>query len=297
LHSPPYPRRPIGAHAPYTGGKAASALRHAAATASEVIQIFAGNPRGWARPRTDPAQDAALREQAGAAGMPVFVHAPYLINVGSPDPLLAERSAGALRHALRRAREIGARGVVVHTGSATDGDRDAGLRRSARLLLPLLDDLDRDSGTAGPCLLLEPMAGQGHMLCGALVELEPYLDALRWHPRAAVCLDTCHAFAAGHDLAADGSGVGPMLAALRAATRDPGGRLRLVHANDSTDPCGSRRDHHANIGEGAIGLAPFRELLAHPMTEGVPFVVETPGGVRGHAADVAALRALRGSPR
>ena len=106
------------------------------------------------------------------------------------------RYAAAVGYSLRRAREIGARGVVVHTGSAVAGDKDAALHRVCECLLPLLDAIGDD----GPDLLLEPMAGQGQMLCAALPDLEPYLDALDWHPRAAVCLDTCHAFAAGHDL-------------------------------------------------------------------------------------------------
>jgi deoxyribonuclease-4 len=130
------------------------------------------------------------------------------------------------------------------------------------------------------------------MLCAALAELEPYLDALDWHPRARVCLDTCHAFAAGHDLTRP-RGTWRALRALQAATRDPGGRLRLIHANDSKDGCGSRRDRHESIGRGRIGSAGFASLLRHPLTAGVPFVVETPGGERGHARDIAVLRALR----
>jgi deoxyribonuclease-4 len=142
----------------------------------------------------------------------VFVHAPYLVNVGSPDPLVRERSVAAIRRSLRRGRDIGARGVVVHTGSAVGSDRDKALGRVRECLLPLLDELRDDD----PDLLLEPMAGQ--TLCAALPDLEPYLDRLDWHPRAGVCLDTCHAFAAGHDLATPGdrSGHARDVAALRA---------------------------------------------------------------------------------
>jgi deoxyribonuclease IV len=284
--------RPIGAHARVTGGLAAGSLRYAAAVGAEAIQVFVSNPRGWAASPADPGQEAALREHVAATGLPVFVHAPYLVNPGSPDPLTRDRSVAAIRHSLRRGRDVGARGAVVHTGSAVDGDRRAALRRVRECLLPLLDEI----GDGGPDLLLEPMAGQGQMLCAALPELEPYLDALDWHPRVGVCLDTCHAFAAGHDLAAP-RGAGRALRALQAATGDPGGRLRLVHANDSKDACGSRRDRHEAIGAGQIGLAGFGALLRHPVTRGVPFVVETPGGQAGHARDVAALRALRDAGR
>ena len=105
-----------------------------------------------------------------------------------------------------------------------------------------------------------------------------------------MCLDTCHAFAAGHDIAVPG-GVRTMLNALvRAVGR---GRLKLVHANDSKDRLGSKRDRHATIGTGQIGADPFAELFRHPATRGVPVIVETPGGIDGQASDIALLKSLR----
>jgi deoxyribonuclease IV len=281
------PARPlIGAHVPVSGrsrtGGEHPALACAAAVGAEVIQVFAANPRAWAAGPGDPARDAALRE----GGLPVFVHAPYLINLGSSDELTASRSVSALEHSIRRAEDMGARGVVVHTGSAVGADRGTALRQVARGLLPLLDKLGDD----GPDILLEPMAGQGQMLCADVSELAAYLDVLGRHPRAGVCLDTCHVFAAGHDLTAEG-GPAAMLDALARAAGP--GRVKLVHANDSAAGCGSRRDRHANIGAGEIGPAPLRELLRHPMLADVPFVVETPGGQDAHAADIATLKALR----
>src|SRR5450756_460916 len=193
----------IGSHATVTGGLATGGLGYAAEVGAEVIQVFASNPRGWAAGPGDTAQDRALRE----SGLPVFIHAPYLINLGAGDPSVARKSADAIAHALRRGGEIGARGVVVHTGSAagwTDGvegaARESALRQIREIVLPLLDKL----GDEDPDLLLEPMAGQGQMLCARAGDLEAYLDTLERHPRAGVCLDTCHMFAAGHDLTAEG---------------------------------------------------------------------------------------------
>jgi deoxyribonuclease-4 len=271
---------PIGSHATVTGGLATGALAYAAAVEAEVIQVFVSNPRGWAAGPGSAAEDARLRE----AALPVFIHATYMINLGSGNPEVAAKSADAVAHALHRGSEIGARGVVVHTGSAVGWDRDRALRQLAELTLPLLDKLADDD----PDLLFEPMAGQGQMLCAQAGDLAEYLTALEFHPKAGVCLDTCHVFAAGHDLTADG-GVRAMLTELSAAGASD--RVKLVHANDSVLGCGTKRDRHAAIGAGQIGAAPFRELLA-ALPE-VPFVVETPGGKAGHARDIARLKGLR----
>jgi deoxyribonuclease-4 len=289
----------IGAHATVTGGLATGGLAYAAEVGAEVIQVFVSNPRGWAAGLGDAGQDRALRE----SGLGVFIHAPYLINLGSGDPAVASKSAEAIAHALRRGGEIGARGVVVHTGSAAGwarpdpggsagGGAGAGaaagraLGQIAEIVLPLLDKLGDDD----PDLLFEPMAGQGQMLCARAADLAPYLAAVERHPKAGICLDTCHLFAAGHDLTAPG-GVAAMLDELVAAAGP--GRVRLVHANDSLLGCGSKRDRHEALGAGQIGTEPFRALLAHPELADVPFVVETPGGKAGHARDIATLKGLR----
>jgi deoxyribonuclease-4 len=270
----------IGSHATVTGGLATGALSYAAEVGAEVIQVFVSNPRGWAAGPGDPGQDTRLRE----SGIPVFIHATYMINLGSGNQEVAAKSADALAHALRRGGEIGARGVVVHTGSAVGWDRPQALRQIGEIALPLLDKLGDDD----PDLLFEPMAGQGQMLCARTGDLASYLSAVEHHPKAGVCLDTCHLFAAGHDLTADG-GVAAMLGELAAA--GAGGRVKLVHANDSLLGCGSKRDRHETIGAGQIGTAPFGELLA--ALADVPFVVETPGGKAGHARDIVTLKELR----
>ena len=159
----------------------------------------------------------------------------------------------------------------------------------------MLDVLPDD----GPRLLIEPTAGGGKSLAATVEDLGPYLAALEDHPMVGVCFDTCHAWAAGHDLSVPG-GMTATLDALE-ATVGPG-RLGLVHANDSLDECGSKRDRHTTIGEGSIGVAPFAELLAHPSMAGVPVVVETPSELdgspsAGHKRDIDLLRSPPAGPR
>lgn len=280
------PPSPVGVHVPVGRGLAAGGLAYARAVGAEVVQVFVGNPRGWALPDGDHRQDTAFRDACADDGVPAYVHAPYLVNLGSPSPLTVRRSVAAVEHGLRRAAAIGACGLVVHTGSAvTSTDRAAALRQVREALLPLLD-----RAPAGPDLLVEPTAGAGQSLVATVADLGPYLDALDRHPRVGVCLDTCHAWAAGHDLAAPGG----LRRTLDTLVRVAGaGRLRLVHANDSKDPRGSGRDRHERVGHGRIGVAAFGELFRHRALRGVPVILETPGKEPEHTTDLAGLRALR----
>lgn len=283
--------RPVGAHAPTAGGLAKAALPYIDATGAEAVQVFVSNPRGWARSAGDPEQDA--RFVAGCldrGGVPVYVHASLLVNLGSPTAATVAQSTGALAHALARGAAIGARGVVFHAGSAVDEEHaGTALRQVREALLPLLDTA---AGEGWPRLLVEPSAGGGRSLAARVEQLAPFLAAVDHHPYLGVCFDTCHAWAAGHDVAAPG-GMTTTLDALVAACGPD--RLWLVHANDSRDACGSTRDRHETIGKGSIGERGFAELLAHPATAGVPVIVETPSvGPVGHDADIATLRRLRG---
>ncbi|MCP8711765.1 deoxyribonuclease IV [Streptomyces sp. AC04842] len=281
-------RNPIGSHVPVAGGLHSVGLSYARDLGAETVQVFVANPRGWATPVGNPLQDEAFRAACAEASIPAYVHAPYLINFGSHTEATVERSVESLRHSLRRGREIGALGVVVHTGSATGGrDRAVALKQVREHMLPLLDELTRDDD---PYLLLEPTAGQGASLCSLVEDLGPYVEQLDAHPKLGVCLDTCHVFAAGHDLAGPG-GAHRTLDELAATVG--AGRLKLIHANDSKDVVGAHKDRHANIGAGHIGEDPFRDLMTHPETAGVPLVIETPGGKEGHAADVERLKKLR----
>jgi deoxyribonuclease-4 len=276
----PRRRSPIGAHTSVAGGLA-QALPRAEAIGSEAIQVFVSSPRAWAPPPDDPDGDAAF---ADGCTLPVFVHAPYLINFGSPPAETLAKSSGCLEFALRRGAAIGAAGVVLHAGSAVLGNPwDEAMAQARSCLLPLLDSVPD-----APRLLIEPTAGGGGALASDASSLAAYLDALGRDERIGVCLDTCHMHAAGHDLScADG-----FAAALRAYSKAAGkGAIGLIHVNDSRDPAGSKRDRHESIGGGTIGRDAFAALFSTPAVRGVPLIVET--AEADHAADVATLKSLR----
>ncbi|HSE72001.1 MAG TPA: deoxyribonuclease IV [Nocardioidaceae bacterium] len=280
-------RNPVGTHLKVGKGLVEGAFRQAVEIGAETIQVFVGNPRGWALSAGDPRKDAAFREATGSAGMRVFIHSPYLVNLGSPTPATYERSVLSVAHNLKRAVEIGAEGVVVHTGSCvTAGSVEAAMRQVREGLLPILETLGED----GPWLLLEPTAGQGQSLCAGVDDLEAYLSALDLHPRAGICLDTCHVFAAGAPLDEPG---GTTATVDRIVEIGGPSRLRLVHANDSMDVRGAFKDRHQKIGQGHIGEQAFTELFAHPATDGVPFVLETPGSRDVDDPDIGLLKKLR----
>ena len=161
------------------------------------------------------------------------------------------------------------------------------MRRVRDGLLPLLDAVSDDSA---PWLLLEPTAGQGRSLCAGVDDLAPYLAALDFHPKAGICLDTCHVFAAGAPLDEPGGAAATLDRVVEIGGR---GRLRLIHANDSMDVRGAFRDRHQKIGEGHIGTQAFAELLSHPASKGVPFILETPGSRDVDDGQIRLLKKLR----
>jgi deoxyribonuclease-4 len=278
----------IGAHAPVAGGLAKAALPYIDATGAGAVQVFISNPRGWALSAGDPAEDEAFVDGCATRGVPAYIHASLLVNLGSPTAATVARSTETLAHALARGVSIGAAGVVFHAGSAVDAAHAPRAFRQLRAsLLPLLD---RAAEIAGPRLLVEPSAGGGRSMAARVEDLAEYLDAVDRHPWLGVCLDTCHAWAAGHDLAEPGGMSATLDTLVQVCGPD---RLRLIHANDSKDARGSVRDRHETIGAGSIGIGAFAEMFAHPAAAGVPVIVETPSeGHSGHARDIRALRSV-----
>lgn len=277
----------IGAHVPTTGGMAKRSIAYAEQIQAEAIQVFASNPRGWAMPVPNPVADDAFRLKAAELNIATYVHAPFLINLGSPTVGTYENSLASTAYSLQRGRDIGSRGVVIHTGSAVDVKHVAtAWKQIHEGMMPILSALADDS----PTLLLEPTAGQGQSLVKRLDDLSKYLEALEYHPKVGICLDTCHVFAAGHDISVKG-GMKETLDLLVSIAGIE--RIQLIHANDSKDVCGALKDRHENLGKGKIGINPFQELLAHPAVANAPLILETPGDENEHGPEVALLKSLR----
>jgi deoxyribonuclease-4 len=263
-------------------------IAYAEETGAEVIQVFASNPRGWAMPEANPVADEEFRSKAAALDILTYVHAPFLINLGSPTVGTYENSVASTAYSLKRGAEIGALGVVIHTGSAVDVNHvENAWKQIHEGMMPVLNALSDDA----PMLLLEPTAGQGQSLVKKLDDLTNYLKALEYHPKVGICLDTCHVFAAGHDIAKKGGMTETIDLLVEIAGAE---RFQLVHANDSMDVCGALKDRHQNIGEGYIGLAAFQEMLDHPVMKNVPMVLETPGMEPEHGKEIAMLKKMRG---
>jgi len=282
------PRPRIGAHVPTSGGMAKRSIAYAQTIKAEAIQVFASNPRGWAMPEANREADDAFKARASEFDIATYVHAPYLINLGSPTVATYENSLASTKYSLQRGADIGALGVVIHTGSAVDVDHVANAWKQIHAgMMPILEALPDDS----PTLLLEPTAGQGQSLVKRLEDLVHYLDALEHHPKVGICLDTCHVFAAGYDIKKKGGMTETLDLLVSIAGAE---RFQLVHVNDSMDVCGALKDRHQNIGDGEIGVDPFKELLAHPAVANTSLILETPGQEPEHGKEVALLKKFRG---
>jgi deoxyribonuclease IV len=249
------------------------ALRYAAGLGCEAVQIFAKSPQQWKGREIPPELAAEMRALAPELGVaPLFTHTAYLINLGSDDDALWERSIAALADELGRGLALGAAGVVSHIGTDVYADT---ARAVARITEGIVAACGRAGGEAASLLLLENAAGSGRIFGGSFDELGALFSALDDTGLAAgMCLDTCHAHAWGHDL----SSAGAWTTAMDSLEETCGvGRLRLLHANDCGYPLGSKRDRHAWIGDGAIGMDGFRAMVCEPRLADLPAVMEMPG--------------------
>jgi deoxyribonuclease-4 len=293
----------IGAHVSPAGGLP-KAIERGVERGCRSIQIFNQSPRMWRATVYSDEDVAAFREAMAASPIDaVLIHAVYLLNCASEDPDVRAKSLASLTHSLRVGHAIGAAGVVLHPGSAKQGDVGEAIARAGATIREALAASSPEGESAssrdgsGCELHLENTAGAGGTLGRSFDELAALLDAAgagssSHGERLGVCLDSCHLFASGYDIrTAKGTS-----AVLREATRKLGrGRVRSLHLNDSQTPLGSNRDRHANIGRGALGEAGCMAFLSAPGLQRLPCVLETPGENRSGPSreEVAYALALR----
>ena len=258
----------IGAHVSTAGGISRSVAR-GLEIGCEAIQIFGSSPRGWAFQPVPETEIEAFRRRIAETGLgSVYLHAIYLINLGTPDPANLEKGIDSLTNYMALAADLRAEGVIFHPGSHLGVGFEDVFPQAVAAIQRVLE-----RSPEGPCLAVENMAGMGQHIGAKFEQLGRILKAVA-SPRLRVCMDTQHSFAAGYDITTR-DGVEAMIAEFDEAIGLE--NLAAVHANDSKQPCGSGVDRHANIGEGFIGEAGFEAIMGNPAFKEVPFFLEVPG--------------------
>jgi len=233
------------------------------------MQVFVKNANQWnARPLSVPDIQTYKTAAAGASVNPVVAHAAYLINLCAVNPGTLQRSREAFEDELRRCEALGIMGLVVHPGAHMGAGEDEGIRHIADSL-NLIHARTKGFHTL---TVLEVTAGQGTTIGYRFEHLRGIIDRLDEPARAGICLDTCHVFAAGHDIRTD-EGWERLLDEVDAILGLS--RLKVIHVNDSEKELGSRRDRHEHIGKGRIGLDGFRFLMNDPRLAPIPKILET----------------------
>jgi deoxyribonuclease-4 len=282
----------LGAHVSSAGG-VQNAPARAALLDAIVLQLFTKMASRWAEPIIGDETAAVFKQNSDDYHIRfTATHDSYLINLATPDPVLFERSYQSFLGELQRSRQLGLNAVVTHPGNATDGDVARGLRQNAHAVQRAVDAVPGET-----IVLFEITAGSGSALGASfeqLAELLHLIDATH-RERMGVCVDTCHLWAAGYDIR---NGYASVMQQLDATVGLH--RVRLFHLNDSVGGLASRRDRHAHIGEGLIGIEPFAGLLNDVRFTDIPKLIETPKDDDVVAADrrnLARLRSLRRAKR
>lgn len=274
----------VGAHVS-TRGHVWEAIGRAAAIGAECIQVFVSFPQRWLVPRIADEDAQEFRRLASEHHIgPIYLHAIYLINFGSQDPDLYEKSIQALAQYLKVAEQLGAAGVIAHMGSALTRPIDEAEESVALGLEAAL----RKAGNGMP-ILIENNAGSGNCLGSTFQQIGRFIDRCDGDPLLQVCLDTAHTFASGYDYP------NPELrrAMFDEIERSFGlSRLRAVHVNDSKARFGSGVDRHENLGDGFIGLQGLQDVLLPLAANDCDFILEVPG-YEGHGPDARSVDTLR----
>jgi deoxyribonuclease IV len=282
----------IGAHVSVAKGLS-SAVEYAASVGCETVQVFAKSPRRWEGPPTDADSGRRFAEAREAAAIAsAFTHTAYLINLASPDDILWDRSVAALADEITRGRLLAADGVATHLGTHPSGESDVAADRIAAGIQRAFELAGGDEASETR-LLLENTAGGGTSYGRSVAAIGAVLDRCgTLRPRLGVCLDTCHAHAAGIDLR-DDTAWGCVLAEVESECGSEA--IALIHANDCMFELGSHRDRHAWIGEGTMGSEAFSAMLHRPELACVSIVTEMPGEIPDKDREnIRRLKVLRG---
>ena len=271
----------IGCHLSSSKGFAAMG-RQALELGANTFQFFTRNPRGSKAKALDEADAAALRDLLAERGFgPIVAHAPYILNLCGAEEKNRLFARETMADDLRRLEHLPGQLYNFHPGSHVGQGIEAGIDLIAEGLNAILRP--EQSAT----VLLETMAGKGSEVGGRFEELRAILDRVTLSDRMGVCLDTCHVSDAGYDLVGDLDGV------LTEFDRVIGlEKLRAVHLNDSKNPPGSRKDRHACLGEGTLGLEALGRIVRHPALKHLPFCLETPNDLPGYAREIALMREI-----
>ena len=269
----------IGCHLSSSKGFAAMG-RQALELGADTFQFFTRNPRGSKAKELDPADAAALMELLREHRFaPIVAHAPYTLNLCGAEAANREFARTTMADDLRRMEYVPGQYYNFHPGSHVGQGMEQGITWIAEGLNAILKP---DQSTT---VLLETMAGKGSEVGGRFEELREILDRVEHSGQVGVCLDTCHVSDGGYDIIRDLDGV------LTEFDRVIGlDRLKAVHLNDSQNAPGARKDRHACIGDGCIGLEALTRVVRHPALRGLPFCLETPNELPGYAKEIALMR-------
>jgi deoxyribonuclease-4 len=261
----------LGAHQSIAGG-VEKALARGQEVGCDTIQIFVKSPNRWASKPLDAKNISAFSEAVDETGIwPVFAHSQYLVNLATPDESLWNKSLDALTDDLERCELLGLPGLVLHPGSHRGAGEEVGMARIAAAL----DEIHSRLPGYRVQVWLETTAGQGDHLGYTFGQLQAMVEAIKEPDRLGICFDTAHAFAAGYDLR---TREGYEVTWREFDTVLGLDRLKAIHLNDSKKELGSRVDRHEHIGQGLLGLEPFRFLLNDPRFRGIPMTLETDKG-------------------
>lgn len=273
----------IGSHLSISKGYA-----HAAKTAvkinSNTFQYFSRNPRGGsvkAFNESDVEEFKTIVKENNFA--PILCHAPYTYNLCSSNPNTRDFAKRSIKQDLERLELLPCKLFNLHPGSHTG----QGVEKGIELIVEILNDVIIKDMTS--YILLESMSGKGTELGSTFSELKEIIDRVNYDEKMGICLDTCHVFSAGYDIVNNLENVIEEFDDIIGLDR-----LKAVHLNDSMNPFGSKKDRHAGIGEGEIGLEALINFITHPKLNHLPFFLETPYEVEGHKKEIEMIKEIIG---